>query len=294
MLITKQNLSVIIVSFKSDHIIHRCINSIDKEIEIIVVDNSNDTKFKNKIEEQYKNVKCILSPKNIGMGAGNNLGIKNTNKEFALILNPDVILDKSAIDEIIKASNELESFGVIAPISDKTKYPNYKLDQNKNQKFNQVDPFKVKTVDGYSMLLNLKRLKDLNDFNFFDENIFLYLENDDFCKRLSSTNENIYVVPKSKIHHLGGEAVDPKHEYEIELSRNWHWMWSKFYFNKKHYGYFNATLKILHNLISAKIKFFYYFITLNNSKKKIYQMRLSGLLNSMIGKKSFYRPKLND
>ena len=158
MLITKQNLSVIIVSFKSDHIIHRCINSIDKEIEIIVVDNSNDTKFKNKIEEQYKNVKCILSPKNIGMGAGNNLGIKNTNKEFALILNPDVILDKSAIDEIIKASNELESFGVIAPISDKTKYPNYKLDQNKNQKFNQVDPFKVKTVDGYSMLLNLKRL----------------------------------------------------------------------------------------------------------------------------------------
>ena len=294
MLITKQNLSVIIVSFKSDHIIHRCISSIDKEIEIIVVDNSNDKKFKNKIEKQYKNVKCILSSKNIGMGAGNNLGIKNTDKEFALILNPDVILNKSTIDEIIKASNEVDSFGLMAPISDKQKYPNYKLDQNKNQKFNQVDPFKVKSIDGYSMLLNLKRLNDLNNFDFFDENIFLYLENDDFCKRLISNNENIYVVPKSKIHHLGGEAVDPKHEYEIELSRNWHWMWSKFYFNKKHYGYFFATIKILNNLISAKIKFFYYFITFNNSKKKIYQMRLSGLLNSMIGKKSFYRPKLED
>ena len=58
-------------------------------------------------------------------GAGNNLGIKNTNKEFALILNPDVILDKSAIDEIIKASNEIDSFGVISPISDKPEYPNY-------------------------------------------------------------------------------------------------------------------------------------------------------------------------
>jgi len=86
---------VIIVSFKSDHIIHRCISSIDKEIEIIVVDNSNDLKFKNNIEEQYKNVKCILSSKNVGMGAGNNLGIKNTDKEFALILNPDAILDKN-------------------------------------------------------------------------------------------------------------------------------------------------------------------------------------------------------
>jgi|TARA_B110000467_G_C18261285_1_gene446460 GT2 family glycosyltransferase len=293
MLISRQNLSVIIVSFKSDHIIHRCISSINKEIEIIVIDNSNNTEFKKNIEEQYENVKCILSSKNIGMGAGNNVGIKNTDKDFALVLNPDVILEKNAIDEIINASKSLDSFGVIAPISDKPQYPNYKFDKNENHKFDQVNPFKVKTVDGYSMLLNLKRLRKLNNFNFFDENIFLYLENDDFCKRLRSNNENIYVVPKSKIHHLGGEAVDPKYAYEIELSRNWHWMWSKFYFNKKHYGYFNATLKTLSNLISAKIKFFYYLTTLNNHKRKIYQMRLLGLLNSMIGKKSFYRPKLD-
>ena len=294
MLISRQNLSVIIVSFKSDHVIHQCISSIDKEIEIIVIDNSNNTKFKKNIEEEYKNVQCILSSKNIGMGAGNNLGIKNTDKDFALILNPDVILNKNTIDEIINASKEIDSFGVIAPISDKVEYPNYKFDKNENQKFNQTDPFKVKTVDGYSMLLNLKRLRNLDNFNFFDENFFLYLENDDFCKRLRSNNENIYVVPKSKIHHLGGEAVDPKHEYEIELSRNWHWMWSKFYFNKKHYGYLNAIIKIISNLISAKIKFFYYLIIFNNYKKKIYQMRLSGLYNSMIGRKSFHRPKLDN
>ena len=204
MSISRQNLSVIIVSFKSDHVIHRCINSIDKEIEIIVIDNSKNIKFKNDIEKQYKNVKCILSSNNIGMGAGNNLGIKNIDKDFAFILNPDVILNKNTIEEIIKASKVVESFGVIAPISDKLKYPNYKLDKNKNHKFNQEYPFKVKTVDGYSMLLNLKRLRNLKDFNFFDENIFLYLENDDFCKRISLHKENIYIAPKSKIHHLGG------------------------------------------------------------------------------------------
>ena len=60
MSISRQNLSVIIVSFKSDHVIHRCINSIDKEIEIVVIDNSNNAKFKKNIEEQYKNVKCIM------------------------------------------------------------------------------------------------------------------------------------------------------------------------------------------------------------------------------------------
>ena len=294
MLISLQNLSVIIVSYKSDHVIHRCIKSIDADIEIIVVDNSNNKKFKIDIEDQYKNVRCILSKENIGMGAGNNLGIKNTNKDYALILNPDVILEKNTINEIINASKKIDNFGVISPISDKQKYPNYRFNKNENHKIKQTDPFKVETVDGYSMLLNLKRLRNLKNFNFFDENFFLYLENDDFCKRLSSINENIFVVPRAKIHHLGGEAVDPKYKYEIELSRNWHWMWSKFYFNKKHYGYLNAIFKIFNNLLSAKIKFIYYLITLDNYKKEIYKMRLTGLFNSMIGKKSFYRPKLDN
>ena len=292
MLISRQNLSVIIVSFKSDQIIDQCIKSIDKEIEIIVVENSNNSDFKIKIEKKYKNVKCILSPDNIGMGAGNNLGIKNVKTDFAFILNPDIILDDGAIDEIIESSKKINSFGVIAPISKEMKYPNYKLGKNNNSDL--VNPFKVKSVDGFAMLLNLKKLKQIEDFNFFDENFFLYLENDDLCKRIDKNKENIYIIPKSKINHLGGKATDSKYKKEIELSRNWHWMWSKFYYNKKHYGYLNATFKILKNLITAKIKFIYYLITFNSYKKKIYKMRLSGLYNSMIGNKSFYRPNINN
>ncbi len=290
MSITRQNLSVIIVSYKSDYVIENCINSIHSEIEIIVVDNSNNDQLKEKIETKYKNVKYILSKKNLGMGAGNNLGIKNVNKDFVLILNPDVTLEKSSIDEMITASQEIENFGIIAPLSDKSEYPNYTL--KKMNDFDPIKPFKVKSVDGYAMLLNLKKLKKLNDFYFFDENFFLYLENEDLCLRLEKNDENIYIVPKSRIHHLGGKAVDPKYKDEIEYLRNWHWMWSKFYFNKKHYGYLIALFKVFKNLISAKIKFFYYLITFNTFKRKIYQMRLLGLMSSMIGKNSYYRPNI--
>ena len=290
MSITRQNLSVIIVSYKSDHVIENCINSIDSEIEIVVIDNSNNNKFKDKIETKYNNVKCILSKENLGMGGGNNLGIKNVSKDFAMILNPDVTLKDNSINEIMFASKEIDNFGIIAPISSEDKYPNYIIKKGYN--FDPNKPFKVKSVDGYAMLLNLKRLKKIENFNFFDENFFLYLENEDLCKRLIEKNEDIYIVPKSKIHHLGGKAVDPKYKNEIEYLRNWHWMWSKFYFNKKHYGYLIALLKILKNLISAKIKFFYYLITFNTFKRKVYQMRLQGLISSMIGKKSNYRPKL--
>ena len=126
MSISRQNLSVIIVSFKSDHIIEQCIESIDKEIEIIVIDNSNNTEFKKHLENKYENTRCILSIKNIGMGAGNNMGIKNTNKDFALILNPDVILEKDAINQIINASKTIDTFSIIAPILDKINIPTIK------------------------------------------------------------------------------------------------------------------------------------------------------------------------
>ena len=290
MSITRQNLSVIIVSYKSDHVIENCITSIDSEIEIVVVDNSNNDKFKDKIETKYKNVKCILSKENLGMGGGNNLGIKNVNKDFALILNPDVALENNSMNEIMVASKEIDNFGIISPISSKDEYPNYILKKDHN--FDPDKPFKVNSVDGYAMLLNLKKLKKIENFNFFDENFFLYLENEDLCKRLIEKNEDIYIVPKSKIHHLGGKAVDPKYKNEIEYLRNWHWMWSKFYFNKKHYGYLIALMKVFKNLISAKIRFFYYLITFNSFKRKIYQMRLLGLISSMIGKNSYYRLKI--
>jgi N-acetylglucosaminyl-diphospho-decaprenol L-rhamnosyltransferase len=294
MSISKKDISVIIVSFKSDHVIHKCIKSIDKSIDILVVDNSNNYEFKKHVEQKYKNVKCILSNNNIGMGAGNNLAIKNLKKKFALILNPDVLLKKNTIKEIIEASKNIKSFAILAPISDQKENLNYKLENNEIDKVDESSPFKVKSVDGFAMLLNIKKLKKIKNFNFFDENFFLYLENDDLCKRIIDYKENIYVIPRSKIKHLGGKAVNPKYKNEIEFSRNWHWMWSKFYYNKKHYGYSIAIIKVLKNMLSSKLKFIYYSLTFNHYKRKIYQMRLLGLLNSMIGIKSFYRPKIKN
>jgi len=297
MSISRQNLSVVIVTFKSDEVIDNCIQSIPEQIKIIIIDNSNDQKFKEKIEKKYNNVKCVLSTHNIGMGPGNNLGLRYVTTDYAIILNPDVIFEDNSIQKIIDESQKINSFAILAPISIDKKYPNYKMHKKDFSRKDDHTPFKVKSIDGYAMVLNLNRLNKLESFEnykYFDENFFMYLENDDLCKRLVEKNENIFVIPKSKIKHLGGKAVNIEYSQEIEFSRNWHWMWSKFYFSKKHYGYSIAFLKVFNNLISAKIKFFYYLITFNKFKRKIYKMRLSGLFNSMIGKKSFYRPKIDN
>ena len=295
MSISRQTLTIVIVTFKSEKVIDNCIKSISDQIKIIIVDNSNDQNFKDTLEKKYENVECILSSSNLGMGSGNNLGLNNVKTEYALILNPDVILRDNTISEIIKESKKIDSFAVLAPLSENDNNPNYKIKQIDKKNINILNPFKVESVDGFAMLLNLKKINQIPDFQnkkYFDENFFMYLENDDFCKRLSNYNQNIFIIPKSRIKHLGAKAVSDEYAYEVELSRNWHWIWSRFYYNKKHSGFLYALINGLPVFLSATAKVLFYFF-INKKKKQIYLQRCRGYLNALFGKKSFYRPKIN-
>jgi N-acetylglucosaminyl-diphospho-decaprenol L-rhamnosyltransferase len=297
MSISRQTLTVVIVTFKSDQVIDNCIQSISDQINIIVVDNSNDEIFKKYLENKYNNVKCILSSKNLGMGPGNNLGLKHVKTDFAMILNPDVVLEKSTIQKIIDVSKDIESFAILAPLCDDNKYPNYKLFEKKTTILNKNEYFKVKSVDGFAMVLNLKKInqyKNFRDCKYFDENIFMYLENDDLCKILNKNSENIYIIPTAKIKHLGAKAVNEKYAHEVELSRNWHWIWSKFYFNKKHYGFIIAILTGFPIFLNSVLKYLLYKILKNDKKKKIYLQRVLGFTCALIGKNSSYRPKIKN
>ena len=107
MSISGQNLSVVIVTLKSEKVINKCIDSIGQNVPIIVVENSNNQKFKHDLESKYKNLKCILSGSNLGMGAGNNVGIKATTTDYVFILNPDATLEPNTLDELFLASKKL-------------------------------------------------------------------------------------------------------------------------------------------------------------------------------------------
>ena len=276
------DLTIIITSFHSSDIIFNCIESIEKSIKIIVIENSNDEKLKEEIHSKYQNVECILSKENLGYGAGNNLGLSMVETSYALILNPDVTLNNDAINKFFLSINNLEDFGIIAPISQNEKYNNFNINDDKEIK-------EVDNVKGFAMFLNMKNLKQIN---FFDDNFFLYFEEIDLCRRLKKNNSKIFIDPTIKVSHLSGTSHNSEIEKPMELSRNWHWMWSTFYFHKKHYGYLSALLKILPKLSSSLIKFIIFLTTFQKYKSEIYKHRLSGIINSVLLRKSWYRPKL--
>ena len=87
-----KDITIVITSFKSDEIIRNCLNSIDNQCEIILVENSNNIDFKTNLEKDFKNVKCFLTGENFGYGKANNIGLNKVKTKYALILNPDAKL----------------------------------------------------------------------------------------------------------------------------------------------------------------------------------------------------------
>ena len=274
-----QDITFIIVTYQSENIIHNCLESLPKVSKKIIVENSNNINLGKQLKAKYDNIEVINS-KNIGMGAGNNIALKACKTNFAYVLNPDTKLNEDTMDKLIKTLNDVSDFTLASPINDNENIPNYKKVEIKKDINKNI--LSVGSIDGFSMLFNLKKF---DDKKFFDENFFLYLENDDLCMRVKNKKESIYIITNAFINHKGSISSNTKLEY----LRNWHWMWSKFYFNKKHYGFFNAIYKTFLNFISACIKYLFYSILFNTHKKKIYKMRICGIYTSIIGKKSSYR-----
>ena len=253
-----QNITVVITSFKSREKIFNLLNSIDGSVIVIVIENSNDADLKKDIENKYNNVECILSSKNLGYAKGNNLGLTKVKTKYALIVNPDAELGQNTFKNFFISAEKNPEFTIISPLvqekKDIEKYYNLKNDKL----------IEVENVKGFAMFLNLKKFDDIG---FFDDNFFIYFEEIDLCKRLRKKDKKLFLDPSILISHIGGSSHDNEINFEMEVSRNWHWMWSSFYFYKKHYGYFFALLKMSRKLFSAFIKSTFYYL-LKNTKKK--------------------------
>ena len=282
----KKNVTFVIVTYRSQNVIHRCIKSIDSMIKIIVIENSNNFFIKKDLEKKYLNVKVVVSEKNLGYGRGNNLGLKKVKTKYAFIINPDAYLYKNTLTEIKKSIHLLnDDFSIIAP-NFKKNFGFFSKKQKK-QKINK-NFFQVDYTEGFAMLLNLKKIK-FN--NFFDEKIFLFLEEVDFCKRIVDSGGKIYIINNAKVYHSARKGSGE--DLEIDLCRNWHWMWSLFYYNAKHYGLFKAYCVTLNKLTSSSYNLILATLFFNFKKRKINFYRILGLINAYQGNRSWLRPYVN-
>ena len=274
-------ITIVITTYFSEEKLINCLKSINGKCKVVVIENSKNNELKKNLNENYNNVECIVLKENSGFAKSNNIGLKMVKTKYALILNPDTILEKDALHNFLTYASQIKDFGLLGPY----------FQTGKEKKFeNNPDPILVNSIKGFAMFLNLKKF---NNIGFFDENFFLYFEDIDLCKRVISSGNKIYLLPNVTINHDGANSVNFKDQMELEVNRNWHWMWSSFYYSRKYKGFIKSLIFFLPKLLFSFFKFIILKILSKNYKSKIYQYRFLGLLNSIKGNKSFYRPKIS-
>tara|TARA_B100001121_G_C18655107_1_gene606040 strand:+ start:220 stop:1119 length:900 start_codon:yes stop_codon:yes gene_type:complete len=293
------DLTVVIVTFQTpEEIILNCLRSIDKKVQIIIIENSKNFLHQKLISLEFPNVKIICTGENLGYGQGNNFGLKKVKTDYVLILNPDVICEDNLFNKIPQVVNKIENFAIIGfqysfdkifmPAGFFNEKKNYQFKENfKNNRIESIAS--VEWVTGCSMLINLKEFKDKE---IFDKNFFLYFEEFDLCKTLIKSGKKIFTASELKIHHLGFKSslndVEVNNLKMIRL-KDWHYMWSSFYFYKKNYGYIYALKKFFGKFLSSFLKMIFYSIIFQKINRDKYLYRFLGLLNSIVGKPANFR-----
>jgi len=187
---------------------------------------------------------------------------------------------------LYKCAENYKDFSILAPRIEGVNYKNeYYVKKNVSPNVHSMN-----FVTGCALFFSMDALDVIGKF---DEKIFLYYEENDLYLRSLKKDFKIYLVENSQIKHIGNASTDLINKRDIEISRNWHLMWSTFYFHQKHYGLIVAYYKTFFKLLSASFKYSVYSILVKSTPRKIYFARMSGILNAMMGKKSWFRTKID-
>ena len=293
-------LTAVILTYKTNlDILKNCLKSINPKVKILIVENSSHFKYLKEIQSNFSNIEVICSGSNLGYGGGNNFGLNKVKTNYALILNPDTVCEDNFFLNINKYLSDNIDFTLIgATYRNKTDFKPAGFFNKKDLKDAQFDKesnlYEVDWIAGHTILFNMKKFSNKI---FFDENFFLFFEEFDLCMTLKKRNEKVYMCPDLKIDHMGWKSsfnVDENFEIHSHKLRNWHYMWSFFYYNKKNYGYLYSLIKSLSRLLRSVLRIIFYSITFNNKQRIIYTYRFLGLINSIFLKKSKYRINIDD
>ena len=235
-----------------------CLAKLDfNQYEIIIVDNNSSDDSCVLIEKRFPQIKLIKLAQNIGFSRANNIALRQVKTEFALILNPDAFIDFESIEKILDKMKTDSRIALAGPI---IYHANLEAGEMKNiQLVNKCldnvykkdgDVYLVKFLTGAAMFI---RMEIINKIGFFDENFFLYCEDNEICKRAFKKGYKNIIVEGTKLLHLSGQSTGRKNEKEVRQIY-WHrFGWSKAYYTQTVHGIVVAKLKAMRMILKTLI-----------------------------------------
>jgi GT2 family glycosyltransferase len=228
-------LSIIIVNWNGWHFLKTCLKSVfDQtqkiEFEVIVVDNASNDGSKEKLEQEFPQVKLISNLENLGFAAANNRGIVQALGEYVLLLNPDTEVLDGAITKTVRfmeAHPQTDIVGCKLLLPNRTLQRSVRLfpsvwnvfcestflyllfPKSKTfgkyylSYFNYETPAQVDWLSGAYMMI---RRRVINSIGLLDEQFYMYTEEVDYCYRAMKSGFKVWYCPHAEVIHFWGGA----------------------------------------------------------------------------------------
>lgn len=205
-------ISVVLVSYDSAEVLAEAIASVPPGAEVIVVDNASADDSADVGEAAGASV--IRTGQNAGFGTGCNRGAAMATREFILFLNPDARLEPDCLERLLAEADSQRDAAAFGPVlldgAGQAGLPRAAtlLDSDTPPMMSTVpeQPCDVGFLSGAAFMVRTAAFRDIGGF---DENIFLYLEDDDLCLRLRGAGGRLRLVPGARVTHHQGTSSPP-------------------------------------------------------------------------------------
>ena len=228
--------TIVVVTYNSAHCLPMLAPLLSVCPNVVISDNGSDDDTAIKAKALLPQAKLLAHGRNLGFGAANNRALDQVETPFALLLNPDCEMTPQALQELLAAAEDFNDAAVLAPqlmASEVKAEVNYRWPTAYWHSRGPAaeGPLCVGFVCGAVMLLRMERMAMTG---FFDEQFFLYYEDDDLCLRLFQAKLPMVLCPQVKVLHRSRGSVRGKSPWRSEYLRGYHHAQSKLIFLNKH------------------------------------------------------------
>jgi hypothetical protein len=225
------DVSILIVHYNTPELLRQTLRGILKaaprvKYEVVVVDNNPNCSVNKLVADEFPEARLVEPGENVGFGPGMNLAMEEAKGRYYMIFNPDVVLHRGALEEMVDHMDQHDDIGILGP---QLRHPNgelqhscYRFMEPKTVAYRRIpllralpsarehindylmadwDHEETRDVDYLLGAVMFTRREAIEEVGKFDENYFMYFEDQDLCRRFWKAGWRVVYHPGAVMRH---------------------------------------------------------------------------------------------